>query len=441
MNLINILLASAEYAAIIPAAFMCIFPVMHHNKISNKILLPIMTITMLLISLICGALKIKFDIETNFLMFPLMMILLVLYFTFFKQNKLKMSYIFVSVLAMFSFSGLSSYIVEAVINENGSVDNIQTYGLLVQWIIIAIFFVIYSLIIPKIKWLIDNYHINSIWKIVWLVPVFVTITNIIMIPKDYSIIGTGRIFEIYIITNTLLLFMYVLFQIMLYIIAKAITDKAYAEKQSQILNIQATEYKNLKKYIESTKQLRHDFLHMARTAAQLAKNNDITTLIKLLDNYGISVESSHTQKIFCKHNALNAIIGYYYEEAKKHNIKCDWKIAVSNDITISDIDLCSVIGNILDNAIHACINVEESNRIISFKADTEKNGDIYIVVTNSFDGFIKKVNDTYISTKKNGSGIGLESIKAIVKKHNGYIQFYNDKKNFYTDIMIKQDIK
>lgn len=439
MNITNILLASAEYAVIIPAALMCIFPVMHYNKVSNKLLLPIMTVVMLAASLFCGILKIKFSFDTNILMIPLMLLALVLYFILFTQNKIKMWYIFISVTAVFSFSGLSGYIIEAIVNKNGNTEDLQTYGLLIQWILIIIFLVACILIITKIKWLMDNYHINSIWKFVWLIPAFITTANIIMIPQDYSIVGIGRLFEIYIVSNTLLLLLYILFQVMLYIIAKAITDKTSAEQQSQILSIQATEYENLKKYIENTSQLRHDFLHTARTASQLAKNNDYETLIKLLDCYGISVENSQPQKIFCKHNALNAIVGYYYEEALKHNIKCNWKIDISNNISVSDIDLCSVTGNLLDNAIHGCLTVDEISRYINFNADIEKNGDIYIVVTNSFNGIVKKENDKYISNKANGNGIGLESINTTVKKHNGYVKFYNDKKNFYSDIMIKQD--
>lgn len=122
----------------------------------------------------------------------------------------------------------------------------------------------------------------------------------------------------------------------------------------------------------------------------------------------------------------------------KHNIKCNCQISLSDNITVSDVDLCSVTWNLLDNAIQGCLTVEEGKRYISFKADTEKNGDIYIVVTNSFDGVVKKQNGKYTSTKENGNGIGLESIKTTVNKHNGYVKFYNDKKNFYSDIMMKQ---
>lgn len=439
MSVINIVQSIAEFAALIPAAIMCILPVRYNCKIKTKLLIPVTLAGLTIISVLFGFIRLKFSIDVNILLFSLMLILMIIYFLLFNQKKLKLWYIFISVTAMFSFSGLSSYIVEAFINQNGENSDLQTYGLIVQWIIIFVFFIFWFLAISKIRWLMNDYHLNSVWKFVWLVPAFISAANIMLIPEDYSVIRVGRVFEAYIVMEALLLLMYILFQVMLYIIVKVITDKTSAEQQSQILSIQAAEYKNLKNYIENTSKLRHDFLHIARTACQLAKNNDNTALIRLLDEYGVSIENSHSKKIFCKHDALNAIIGYYYEEALKNNIRCEWKVIIENNVTISDIDLCSVIGNILDNAIHGCMTVEENKRHINVSADTETNGDIYIVATNSFDGTVKKINDKYISTKKNGNGIGLESIKATVKKYNGYVNFYNDKQNFYIDIMLKQN--
>ena len=89
----------------------------------------------------------------------------------------------------------------------------------------------------------------------------------------------------------------------------------------------------LKKYIEDTSRMRHDFLHTARTAVTLAQNNEIDTLVKFLEDYGVSVEESHSRKIFCEHDALNAIIAYYYDMVKKQDIKCIWQIAIPNKLS------------------------------------------------------------------------------------------------------------
>lgn len=440
MNIIDILLASLKFSVIIPLYIMCALPVMQYRKVKNKILLPVVSIALLVLSSICGVLKVYFNLKNVVVLIPLIVLSMIAYFASFNINKLKMWYIFISVTAIISFSSLASYTIEAVIKENGYSSDIQTYGLLVQWIMIAVSLIAYVAALPKTKWLIKGRLLNSVWKFVWIVPALIIATNVIMIPFNYSNAGSARFTEIYATIITVLILLYVLFQIMLYIIAKMITDKVTAEKKSQLLSIQATQYENLKKYIENTSRLRHDFLHMARTASQLAKNNDNETLIKLLDDYGVSTISSHTQKIFCEHTALNAVVCYYYDEARKHSIECEWKVAIPNNISVSDIELCSIVGNLLDNAIHGCMTVEKSIRRIVFNADIEKNDDIYIVATNNFDGIVKKENNKYATTKEKGNGIGLESIRTTVEKHNGYVNFYNDQQYFYTDIMMKQNI-
>ena len=439
MNITEIFLASLKFAVIIPMYIMCVLPVKEFCKIQSKTFFPVSVGTLGILSIVSGTLKVFFSLKTVILLIPLVLLTMLSYFAFYRTDKLKMWYLFISSAAITSFSSLISYTVEAVVRGSGYSSDVQTYGLIAQWVTVAIFFTAYIAALHKIKWLIESILLNNIWKFVWIVPVLIITTNIIMVPFNYSNTGTERFAEIYATVIFILLILFVLFEVMLYIVAKAVSDKATAEQQANMMSIQAKEYGNLKKYIESTSRLRHDFLHMARAAGQLAKNNDTEALIKLLEEYGVSIENSHSRKIFCEHVALNAVIGHYYNEALKNSIKCDWKIAVPSKIALSDTELCSIAGNLLDNAIQGCQTVDEITRYISFNIDIEQNGDIFIVMTNSFDGVVNKTNEKYATTKTNGNGIGLESIKTTVDNHNGYVRFYNDKKNFYTDIMIKQD--
>ena len=105
---------------------------------------------------------------------------------------------------------------------------------------------------------------------------------------------------------------------------------------------------------------------------------------------------------------------------------------------ISDYELCSIVGNVLDNAVAAAEKAAEPNSEILFVADTKKNGDLYIAVSNPYSGEIKEKGGKFSSTKAGGHGIGLESIRAIVRKNNGYCNFRYDKKKFYSEIMLRQ---
>jgi sensor histidine kinase regulating citrate/malate metabolism len=225
---------------------------------------------------------------------------------------------------------------------------------------------------------------------------------------------------------------------MLYRIAKATNDKAESEHNAQLLGLQAAQYDNLKKYLDSTSRLRHDFVYMAKTAQTLAANGETEQLRQLLSDYGSSIDATSAPAFYCDNKALNAITDYYVNDARRKGIKLTAKLNVACDIVISDYELCSIVGNVLDNAVAAAEKAAEPNSEILFVADTKKNGDLYIAVSNPYSGEIKEKGGKFSSTKAGGHGIGLESIRAIVRKNNGYCNFRYDKKKFYSEIMLRQ---
>ena len=96
------------------------------------------------------------------------------------------------------------------------------------------------------------------------------------------------------------------------------------------------------------------------------------------------------------------------------------------------------MGNILDNALSAAKNIKSESAEVLFVADTKINGDLYLAVSNTYDGSINKKDGKFLSTKNGGHGIGLESVKAIVRKNNGYCNFRYDDKKFYSEILLRQ---
>ena len=190
--------------------------------------------------------------------------------------------------------------------------------------------------------------------------------------------------------------------------------------------------------MDSTARLRHNFIYMAKTAQTLAANGETEQLQKLLTDYGTDIDANAAPPKFCEHTALNAITAYYADEAAKGDIPFTARLNVSQNINLSDYELCSVAGNILDNAVTAAKKTSARYGGILFVADTKPNGDLYIAVSNPYSGTIKQIGKKFTSTKSGGHGIGLESVKAIVSKNKGYCNFRYDGKTFYSEIMLRQ---
>lgn len=438
MNFTDVLISFLEIVAIAPIGFLCLLIFDKEHIIPRPWSFVIYTAIFCGISAAGGYIRVAFQMGVNIVILAVTFLMIAYVLITIKAGKLKILYIFFSGGAVSSSLRLFGYLLEAHLNSNKNFLDVQGWGLMLRWGLTILILILFTLIIKKVRWLMHSDHLDNLWKFLWAVPLIFDVANMMTVPHDFSIMKLGRVGQIYItIISTLALLQFV-FHIMLYVIAKNITEKARINEESRILSMQASQYQSLQRHIEATSRLRHDFKHTVRTAITLASEGEYDTLMKLLTEYGEATSATESRKIFTKNSSLNAIICYYYENAIHKKITCDWQVNLPEKLGVEDIDLCTITGNLLENATHAAENEHGENRYINFKADIEENGDIYIVTTNGFSGEIKKEKDRFLTTKAHGSGIGIESIKSTVARNKGYAKFYNDQNTFYADIMLKQ---
>lgn len=150
-------------------------------------------------------------------------------------------------------------------------------------------------------------------------------------------------------------------------------------------------------------------------------NKDLTTVDTVLKTGNVMVDAILNSKISL---------------AQSKNIKVDATAAVPKKIRVSDTDICVIIGNLLDNAIEACCKFEdEDKRFIRIYIGLLKQ-QLYISVSNSVGGEIKKEGKIYFTTKNENHGFGLKRIDKIVSKYGGYINRQDETDVFATEIMI-----
>ena len=134
---------------------------------------------------------------------------------------------------------------------------------------------------------------------------------------------------------------------------------------------------------------------------------------------------------FSQNTAVDVLLQYYYFCAKEHDIRMDIRFCMPQQQVLSDIELCTVLGNLLENAVDACkrisvIEEPDSEKYITINSH-ETDGQWFILIENTYDGIISQKNNRFLSRKDTNSkrfGIGLESVKDIVEKHNGNLDIY-----------------
>lgn len=165
----------------------------------------------------------------------------------------------------------------------------------------------------------------------------------------------------------------------------------------------------------------------------MAGNAQLEELQKYVDKL-TSHTVTHSNMIigaFSQNTAVDVLLQYYYFCAKEHNIHMDIRFYMPQQQILPDVELCTVLGNLLENAVDACNRIsvrEESDyeKYITISSH-ETDGQWFILVENTYDGIVLPKNNRYLSRKDTHSkrfGIGLESVKDIVEQYNGSLDIY-----------------
>ena len=191
----------------------------------------------------------------------------------------------------------------------------------------------------------------------------------------------------------------------------AIKEKMELEKG---LSLQQNHYMELANRIEDARRIRHDFKHRITTMHQYLQNEDYDGLKKYCDELQSSSQTDVSIP-YTGNPAVDGIMYHYASISKENGISFEYKKI--NPPQISDVDLCTLLGNALDNAVTACKNVKE-NPFIQVISNGEGEG-MQVLIRNSYDGIIKKNKEKFLTRKSEGDhGIGISSMQEICDRND-----------------------
>lgn len=184
-------------------------------------------------------------------------------------------------------------------------------------------------------------------------------------------------------------------------------------------NIKENYYKALQREQKTVRTIRHDMKNHLLTVQAMIGKKDYNKANDYLINLTSSSAFEKGRQI-SKNNTINAILDNKLDLMEEYKIEFDYRISVPEKLEISDIDLSSLLGNALDNAIEA--NLKADNRKIIFRLRVDK-GLFMLQIKNPLGENPLEKNGTFLTTKKDKKhhGIGLSSIRETVLKYGGNI--------------------
>lgn len=170
-------------------------------------------------------------------------------------------------------------------------------------------------------------------------------------------------------------------------------DRRIAEYQNDLITKHCAEVQNIYKTMRGW---RHDYHNHIQTLLALSGDEEKTKEYLLNLNHDLT---SVDTVIKTGNIMIDAILNSKLSLIKSKNIKVNAKAVVPPKLNISEIDLCVIIGNLLDNAMEACLRQKgEEDRFIRVFIGMLK-GQLYVSVANSVGGEIKKSGKHYLSSK------------------------------------------
>lgn len=274
------------------------------------------------------------------------------------------------------------------------------------------------------------------WFVLLIIPVISIFTmsfvSLIIINIEEQLSPMQHIFSILsilgiLMTNSLVYVLYVNMQ------------KDHAKQLEYSILQQA--FKSQEKSVEETKilyqsvrSIRHDLKQHFQVALTMLHSGKINEAVDYMEKYNDTVLDGISNKVFCDNDVVNYIINSKSKICSDRHIKI--YIYIANEIPgFSDLDLCVLLGNALDNAIEG-VSGDGNNEIYLELRNVDNF--FMISVKNTITNSVLEYNPNLISTKneKEVHGLGILSMKEVVQKYNGSIEFYESDNKFCCDMLL-----
>lgn len=207
-------------------------------------------------------------------------------------------------------------------------------------------------------------------------------------------------------------------------------EKRVASFEQEILQKYYAEVENM---YQKMRGWRHDYRHHIQVMKVHAINGEYEAIHDYLDMLDDDLTNVETV-IKTGNRMADAILNSKLSIAMEQNIKIKAEANIPVALTVSELDLCIVIGNLLDNAIDACLELPIEERLIRIYMEMKGNY-LYFSLTNTASGKKKK---NFKTTKGEGHGLGIARIDAIVKKYGGYVTRASEDGAFSTEVLLPQ---
>ena len=199
--------------------------------------------------------------------------------------------------------------------------------------------------------------------------------------------------------------------------------QAELELQVSTSQLMETHFEEMKSMYQNMREYQHDMKHQLDTLQAMiddGKLQESTAYLQQLREISLPV------RFVTGCIAVDALLSTKVAYMKQLDIEFSFAPYPLNELPLAEPSFCSVIGNLLDNAIEAVIRMQDSDLSPKVSLSFARVRDmLYITCKNTANpGTVHRKGIDYLSSKRTGkTGHGISSIRHAVEQAEGYCSF------------------
>lgn len=199
----------------------------------------------------------------------------------------------------------------------------------------------------------------------------------------------------------------------------------------------AREISSLRESQAQAARYRHDLRHHLQYLLACAENGQAGRAKSYITGICAELEAQRVRQ-YCRNEAVNLILSAFVKRGADAGVELEITGDIPDILAVSDNDLCVVLSNALENALHACQPLAEAGERCVIRVELrfqQKNGRLFLRITNPCRGEVRLENGVPVSTQP-GHGIGVQSILAVAERYGGGCTFMQENGEFILQMFL-----
>lgn len=244
--------------------------------------------------------------------------------------------------------------------------------------------------------------------------------------------------EGYFIVAFLLLFSSMLLYTLTQVNDRLSNSLSYSATLEQMLAMQEKYYGDLQKHQEELRRINHDIKNHTRAIIGLIEAKRYGEV----KDYAVTLQDTITNITApvtnCDNQLINALLNDKLGDAKQNGVELSLCVMVPSSLRIDSVDVCILLGNLLDNAVEACAKMRPGEKKF-IDVDIRIRGFFLCFdISNSYSDTLEFSDKGYLTTKKDKlyHGVGISNVRRVVDKYDGRLNFSHDKNVFNVSALL-----